>query len=303
MTMIHGNSSIRPASNPAEYEGDQSKPTMTTMKLMVTPAQAREFLRGNRNNRPLRRSYVADLAKAITDGKWRVTHQGIALTTDMRLIDGQHRCAAIVLADVPVEMNVSFDCDPDSFVVLDTGKRRSAAYALDVRSGEASALRWLVALSESELPIPQRVTVIDLEGAKSWGMRYIRALMEACGSARRVASSAPVIAGISLRMSLVENWEEILAAFRAFILLEYASMPGSVQVLERQIATGTATTHSPRILLIKAFTAFDLGRGDKTLLVRDETVMLGRLHQIAMTMRYGKQVRFSLDRLIMGKDL
>lgn len=41
---------------------------MTTMVMIITPAQAREFLRGNSSNRPVRRSWVKTLREAIERG-------------------------------------------------------------------------------------------------------------------------------------------------------------------------------------------------------------------------------------------
>jgi hypothetical protein len=48
-----------------------------------------------------------------------VTHQGIALDTDGVLIDGQHRLAAAVEADQPVDMLVITGVDAATFDVLD----------------------------------------------------------------------------------------------------------------------------------------------------------------------------------------
>jgi hypothetical protein len=55
------------------------------------------------------------------------------------LVDGQHRLAAIVEADVPVEMTVFTEVAQGAFDVLDTGKRRNAADVLAME-GEKSAV-------------------------------------------------------------------------------------------------------------------------------------------------------------------
>ena len=72
-------------------------------------------------------------------GEWQVTHQGIAFDTTGALVDGQHRLAAIVEADQPVEMTVFTEVPDGAFDVLDTGKRRNAADALAIE-GEKSAV-------------------------------------------------------------------------------------------------------------------------------------------------------------------
>src|SRR5438874_11918141 len=72
----------------------------------ITPKKALEYLEHNTANRPLSGRTVRDFAQAMRRGEWRVTHQGIAFDTSGALVDGQHRLAAIVEADVPVEVTV-----------------------------------------------------------------------------------------------------------------------------------------------------------------------------------------------------
>ena len=105
----------------------------------VTPKKAAEYLERNTANRPLSQRTVREFAQAICRGEWRVTHQGIAFDTTGALVDGQHRLAAIIEADTPVEMTVFTDVPVGAFDVLDTGKRRNAADALAIE-GEKSAV-------------------------------------------------------------------------------------------------------------------------------------------------------------------
>jgi len=103
----------------------------------ITPAKAAEMLGGNTSNRPLSKRVVQTLAEAMKRGEWKVTHQGVAIDTNGVLVDGQHRLAAIVEADLPVEMTVFTEVPADTFDVLDTGKRRNAADVLAIE-GEQS---------------------------------------------------------------------------------------------------------------------------------------------------------------------
>ena len=104
----------------------------------VTPKKAAEWLEANTTNRPISRSVVRGFAEAMQRGEWVVTHQGIAFDVEGLLIDGQHRLAAIVEADVPVDLTVFSDVADGTFDVLDTGKRRNAADVLAIE-GEKSA--------------------------------------------------------------------------------------------------------------------------------------------------------------------
>jgi hypothetical protein len=105
----------------------------------VTPARAAEMLTANTSNRPLSMSTVRSFAAAMRRGDWLVTHQGIAFDTNGMLVDGQHRLAAIVEADLPVEITVFTDVEPDTFDVLDTGKRRNAADVLAIEGEKSTA--------------------------------------------------------------------------------------------------------------------------------------------------------------------
>jgi hypothetical protein len=105
----------------------------------ITPRKAAEYLERNTTNRPLSKRTVREFAEAMRRGEWRVTHQGIAFDTNGVLVDGQHRLAAIVEADIPVEVTVFTDVAEGAFDVLDTGKRRNAADVLAIE-GEKSAV-------------------------------------------------------------------------------------------------------------------------------------------------------------------
>jgi hypothetical protein len=71
-----------------------------TKVQMVTPVKAGEWLQANTPNRPLSKPIVKAFAEAMRRGEWVVTHRGIAFDTNGVLVDGQHRLAAIVEADV-----------------------------------------------------------------------------------------------------------------------------------------------------------------------------------------------------------
>ncbi|MBB2892111.1 hypothetical protein [Flexivirga oryzae] len=112
---------------------------MRTKTQTITPAKAAALLESNTSNRPLSRATVRVFAEAMKRGEWKTTHQGIAVDTNGLLVDGQHRLAAIVEADLPVKRTVFTEVSPDSFDVLDTGKKRNAADVLAIE-GEKNTL-------------------------------------------------------------------------------------------------------------------------------------------------------------------
>jgi hypothetical protein len=93
----------------------------------ITPRYAAEVLATlNPDNRNVRKWWVNSLARAITENRWRITHQGIAFNCDGTLIDGQHRLLAIVLANKPVQMYVASGMAKDAVFGIDQGISRDA---------------------------------------------------------------------------------------------------------------------------------------------------------------------------------
>lgn len=101
---------------------------MITSVETVTPSLAREFLERNTRNRKLVASTVEAYATDMKHGKWILTNQGIGFDKDGNLIDGQHRLAAVILANKPIEMLICSELgngNNEAQMAVDTGKPRS----------------------------------------------------------------------------------------------------------------------------------------------------------------------------------
>lgn len=114
---------------------------MNVIPMSVTPAQASEWIA---NMAPLQRppsnSHVRKLAADMKAGRWKMTHQAIAIDQNGRLIDGQHRLLAVVEAGVVVPMMVAFGVPPGSFDHVDMGMSRRVTDILRLRGyGEISS--------------------------------------------------------------------------------------------------------------------------------------------------------------------
>ena len=102
----------------------------------VTPAIAALWLSKNfENNRTVNRSAILRFAEDMKAGLWKLTHQGIAFDEAGRLIDGQHRCRAVVLSGATVRMLVSWYTGASPLQKIDRGTARTVGDALEV-SGE-----------------------------------------------------------------------------------------------------------------------------------------------------------------------
>jgi hypothetical protein len=128
---------------------------METIVEIVTPQRAAEYLDRNCENRPLRKMHIKMLAQEMKQGNWQCTHQGIAFNDKNILIDGQHRLHAIVLADTPVEMQVTRGIkQPDHLSLkIDLAARRSAADLLKVSPRVVSVVRVLAMMMNGWLNV------------------------------------------------------------------------------------------------------------------------------------------------------
>lgn len=102
--------------------------------VLISPAVAEIMLERNEGNRPLRTVTVEKYRRAIREGRWRTTHQGIAFDRHGTLRDGQHRLSAIAAEGRPVRMTVTFGLEPEAFAVMDTGRIRNAGDVLTINN-------------------------------------------------------------------------------------------------------------------------------------------------------------------------
>jgi hypothetical protein len=94
---------------------------------IITPLMAKTILEKNRNNRPLKKNTVNYYAIQMEKGLWRLTGQGISFDTNGKPLDGQHRLAAIVKANVSIELLIITDVEPDTFGNYDQGRNRTGS--------------------------------------------------------------------------------------------------------------------------------------------------------------------------------
>lgn len=91
----------------------------------VTPAMAEEFLHRPTRNRAIKAEDVNRYVDIIKRKEWKTNGEGISIGTDGSLLDGQHRLSAIVKANMPVHMTISWNCDTTAMATIDIGRKRS----------------------------------------------------------------------------------------------------------------------------------------------------------------------------------
>lgn len=96
----------------------------------VTPKMAEMFLHCGAANRPVRRKHVEYLAGAIQRGEWKANGEAIIFDAHGKMIDGQHRCHAVIQAGRGVKALVVRGVENGSFETIDRGAGRSNTDAL-----------------------------------------------------------------------------------------------------------------------------------------------------------------------------
>jgi hypothetical protein len=124
-TTTEGNWRMRIATASRNGVSTHAERGVTVEKVFVTPELALEWLDRNHNNRNITGPRVDLFVKLIRDGKWCLTHQGVAFYDDGDLADGQTRLTAIVKAGVPVWMFVTRGLPRASIHAIDGARPRN----------------------------------------------------------------------------------------------------------------------------------------------------------------------------------
>lgn len=99
--------------------------------VRLTPAMARKFLASNvEKNRFVSIHHVRKMTHAIRSGNFPLTGQPL-LFSNGTMLDGQHRCHAVIEADLPIDVLVVTGVEADVFSSIDQGKARTASDFLD----------------------------------------------------------------------------------------------------------------------------------------------------------------------------
>ena len=147
--------------------GPTSPENATVVLTTVEPQMAADWLASAHPNRPVSRARVKTIARAISAGLYQVNGQTLVLCPEFRLLDGRHRCLAIVEAGRSIETFVVVGIDPVCFASMDQGSKRSAADILSIAGHPqaqtlASALRWLWRYDHGEM-LHATIPLLDYE--------------------------------------------------------------------------------------------------------------------------------------------
>ncbi|MCA1685803.1 MAG: hypothetical protein LC745_07405 [Planctomycetia bacterium] len=94
--------------------------------LRVGPSAASEWLKRNsERNRRVVRSRVRQYAADMRSGNWKLSDQPVSFDREGRLVNGQHRLEACILAGCEFPTLVLHGLPDESMITLDGGKKRT----------------------------------------------------------------------------------------------------------------------------------------------------------------------------------
>lgn len=234
---------------------------MYTEVVTVTPELAAEWLKRNTDNRALRKWHVDSLAAAILRNEWVLTHQGVAFSTDGRLLDGQHRLAAIVKAGQPVQIAVARNVVDLAFKTIDQGIKRtlSDVFGVDNRIMEPVRAACSVYYGSSRTT-PDRVEAIYKSGLGA----TITEIIGFCGTSRKVFSSASFKLGAAIQIMDGSDKGYVLSQYKAMINFDIDNMSEASKSILKQVQQGTCLSKHRGDLLARSLVVFDPARRDVT---------------------------------------
>lgn len=146
--------------------------------MLVTPEMASDWraFRTYEHNRRVSPAVTQKYQRDMESGLWKLTRQGLIFDTAGKLIDGQHRMAALANSNENAlikhygEAAIPFWVYPnearDTFDAIDQGYKRQAAHLLHVPNSTTVAAggRWLAALaSQDVLGLPRFQGITNTE--------------------------------------------------------------------------------------------------------------------------------------------
>lgn len=231
---------------------------MKTTIVNVTPAMAREWIKYNTDNRPLRSGHVEALRGAFVRGEYKPTHQGIAFDNNGTLLDGQHRLHAIALIDDPdaaFPMLVSRGMSRETFEVIDTGSSmRSVSDVLRINPQAgivANFFAQLMLTRQKSRPTPAQVKPFaDLIATN------MDRLTGFCGANSRTWSCAAAKAAVILSMQRGYG-DYALMVYRSMVMAKFDEMPTVAQALYRAHLSGSVRAGGGRDIFVRLLKAFN----------------------------------------------
>jgi len=259
---------------------------MNVSEEIVTPKLAEAYLEANDGNRTLSAARVRAYSDAMKRGEWKQNGDVIRISETGRLLDGQHRLAAICKSGTSQRFLVVRGLPNEVFDTIDTGAARIAADILSIKgvknaTAVAGAVRLFLLWKATGKPIdtspekkPTNSQILEFVISSPFSERCGE--LAVCSRLLRKIMSPSIIGFLYLAAAEakipLDQVEEFLQK------VEDPSLPGAGGVtfllrdrLMQDIGSKSRLRKSDKIALImKAFRSWRSGENVRTLRVRTE---------------------------------
>lgn len=221
----------------------------------ISPADAEEMLLRNTNNRPMKPRAIIEYSRAMKNGQWQLTNQGIGFDDTGQLIDGQNRLQACVIAKKPFTTLLITGLARKSREVVDTGVKRLFADVL--RMNQYSNVAWLSAgtglryryevLVREKRPYHQ-FNLANMRGSHEELLEFLQdhptlhASVNPAGALIRAFPSLPPSSGIAFESLAMEADDKALREFKEALILGANLTAGDARLTLRNFLARTEPT-------------------------------------------------------------
>lgn len=253
--------------------------------VLVTPELATKYLGFNDANRKVRHGWVSYLENVIKTGEWRATHQGIAFSESGSLLDGQHRLMAIVKADIPVMMLVTYGLPDQSFSAIDSGIKRTDVDLTKLPKRTVEIIKFFMQIvsfdgfysrigSKARKATPAQIHAYE----KVFGV-FCDLVERRVPARARIFSTSPVVAAAIYSMMIGESIDYVMSTYRQLVLGDTQDMSPIGRSAVRQVLTGKISATGGTELRIDNFVRFigvfkESNKNNLKLIARDRDIVL-----------------------------
>lgn len=253
--------------------------------LLLTPSLAREFLQNvafdNESRMPpsQEKRYVSLMAVEIKAGRWELTHQGMLRGKNGILLDGRHRCKAVIEADTAIEVQMTEDETRESTrgLPVDIGKNRSTDFILGLPKRLVATANFALRFGMSRATAP---TMEEIKNCSMLLKPYYDKLPQVHS---RLLNSADIQLAGCLTLATKNASDDYLKnIFMAIARSDPRALPQYPYSFWRQV-TNEKMTNEERLL--RALSAFTEDKADlEKLQIKDYDVR--RLHASRLILKW-----------------
>ena len=257
--------------------------------LMLTPQMAESFLEINTSNRKVRPSHVKATAEAMRRGEWQLSPQGISISNEGVILDGQHRLKAVVLSGATVPMLVWRGVDQSTFAILDRGLGRTIADATRLPAKHAGVLSFFhyFTCGGSRKGTPKEIEDINLV--------FGDVIAELLAFAPSIAKGVSQVGVIASAVFMAHEGEKDFAfdIYRRLTLGSIEGLPSSATALVKQILRGGISRSQGGEAQVEAFSkglvVFSEENKDRKVLSYTDGIREDARHRLSKVLIKGKR--------------